>query len=98
MRWLLLLLLDFDGEASKGDEEGERLWWVRWEGAGINGEKEELEVGQPGDEEGSDAGGEDGGESERENGEEEEDRYQREKPELALGNPRCYEIAVTERE
>lgn len=29
VRWVFIILLDFDGEASNGDEEREGLWWVR---------------------------------------------------------------------
>lgn len=63
MRWVVFELPDFDWKASNGEEEKERLWWVRIrEWTQIKTEKDELEATKPSDEEGSEACGEDSGE------------------------------------
>lgn len=53
---------DFDGKGSDGDEPDEGFWGRKW--AVIESEEEELEIGEPGEEEGGDGGGEGRGEEE----------------------------------
>ena len=86
-----------DRETGNDDEVREGLWWVWGERAEVEGEEEELGIGQPGDEEGCDAGGEGVGEREGEEGEEREDWEEREEPELAFWDPGTDEVAVAQR-
>ncbi len=58
-------MLDFDWEATDGEELGERERWVG-ERAFVEGEKEDFEIGEPGDEEGGGAAEVRGVEIERE--------------------------------
>lgn len=71
------------------------LWWG--EGALIEGEEEELEIGQPCEEEGRDAPQMDGGEGEREDGEDVEDGEEGEEPWEAFGDLGGYEVAIGQR-
>lgn len=66
-------LLDFDRETGDGEEFGERQRLIG-ERAVIEGEKEELEIGKPGDEEGGNAAEMHGMEVQREEDEEKDDR------------------------